>query len=99
MKTKLVAAALLAATAFVSAPVFASGFGPAPYYNPIAGAPASERGPAATTAQGGDTGATSYGGVASGTSQTGSGGLFHKHNTGANSCVGPVSYCNIYFGS
>ena len=39
MKTKLVAAALLAATAFVSAPVFASGFGPAPYYNPIAGEP------------------------------------------------------------
>ncbi|BDC43113.1 hypothetical protein [Paraburkholderia terrae] len=99
MKTKLVAATLLAATAFVSAPVLASGFGPAPYYNPIAGAPASERGPAATMAEGGDTGATSYGGVASGTSQAGSRGLLHKHNTGANSCVGPTSYCNIYFGS
>ncbi|MBP0588538.1 hypothetical protein J8I87_02155 [Paraburkholderia sp. LEh10] len=96
MKTRFVAAALLAATAFVSAPVFASGYGPAPYYNPIAGAPASERGPSATTAQGGDNAATSYGGVTSGTSQAG--GLFRKRSTGANSCVGPVSYCNTYFG-
>jgi hypothetical protein len=96
MKTKLVAAALLAATAFVSAPVFASGFGPAPYYSPEAGAPASQRGPVAQ-AQAGDNAATSYGGGASGTSQAG--GLFHKRSTGADSCVGPVSYCNIYFGS
>ncbi|WP_109477018.1 hypothetical protein [Paraburkholderia sp. C35] len=98
MKTKFVAAAVLAAAAFASAPVFASGFGPAPYYNPVAGAPASQQGPAATTAEGGDVGATSYGGVAAGASQSGSHGLFHKH-TGDNSCVGPVSYCNIYFGS
>ncbi|MEM5366415.1 hypothetical protein V4C53_10255 [Paraburkholderia azotifigens] len=97
MKTRLVAAALLAATAFASAPVFASGFGPAPYYNPEAGAPASQRGPVAQASQAGDNTAHSYGGVASGTSQAG--GLFHKRSTGADSCVGPVSYCNIYFGS
>ena len=98
MKTRLLAAALLAATALVSAPVFASGFGPAPYYNPAVGAPASQQGPSASVAQGGDTGSTSYGGVAAGASQSGSHGLFHKR-TGDNSCVGPVSYCNTYFGS
>jgi hypothetical protein len=97
MKTKLVAAALLAATAFVSAPVFASGFGPAPYYNPEVGAPASQRGPVAQASQAGDSAATSYGGVTSGTSQAG--GLFHKRGAGSDACVGPVSYCNIYFGS
>jgi hypothetical protein len=96
MKSKLVAAALLAATAFVSAPVFASGFGPAPNYNPSAGAPASQHGPDAQTAQAGNAG-TSYGGVATGTSQAS--GLFHKRGAASNACVGPVSYCNIYFGS
>jgi hypothetical protein len=96
MKTKLVAAVLLATTAFVSAPVFASGFGPAPYYNPVAGAPASQRGPDAQNLQAGNA-ATSYGGVAAGTTQAG--GLSHKRGTGANECVGPVSFCNIYFGN
>lgn len=45
----LAAAALVAATAFVSAPAFASGYGPLPSYEPLAGAPASQRGPGSTS--------------------------------------------------
>ncbi|HVE09228.1 MAG TPA: hypothetical protein VNE00_18385 [Paraburkholderia sp.] len=36
----------------------------------------------------------SYGGTTSGSSAAG----FHKH-AASQACVGPVSYCNIYFGS
>lgn len=40
----LAAGALVAATAMLSAPAFASGFGPAASYDPLVGAPASQRG-------------------------------------------------------
>jgi hypothetical protein len=41
---------------------------------------------------------SSYGGVAQGTSATGSK-TTHRHAPMRSSCVGPVSFCNIYFGS
>jgi hypothetical protein len=44
MKTKLIAALLVAASASVAVPAFASGYGPAPFYRPDVGAPASQRG-------------------------------------------------------
>jgi hypothetical protein len=40
MKTKLIAALLVAASATIAAPAFASGYGPAPFYRPGVGAPA-----------------------------------------------------------
>ena len=43
----LAATLLVAATAFLAAPAFASGMGPAPWYDPSAGAPSSQRGPSA----------------------------------------------------
>jgi hypothetical protein len=49
MKTKTIAAVLIAASATIAAPAFASGYGPAPFYNPGIGAPASERGQSAQT--------------------------------------------------
>ena len=49
MKTKLIAALLAAASASLAAPAFASGYGPAPVYNPEVGAPSSQRGPSAQT--------------------------------------------------
>src|SRR5215475_16059764 len=42
MKTKLIAAVLIAASATLAAPAFASGYGPAPHYSPSVGAPASQ---------------------------------------------------------
>jgi hypothetical protein len=76
MKTKLIAALLVAATASVAAPAFASGYGPAPFYRPAVGAPASQRGQSAQTvaverAQEQDA-QTAYGGVAGSASQSGS---------------------------
>ena len=49
MKTKLIAALLVAVSAAVAAPAFASGYGPAPFYRPSVGAPASQRGVSAQT--------------------------------------------------
>jgi hypothetical protein len=49
MKTRLIAAVLIAASAAVAAPAFASGYGPAPFYHPSVGAPASQRGVSAQT--------------------------------------------------
>jgi len=48
MKNTLVTL-IIAATAAVAAPAFASGYGPAPYYNPMVGAPASQRGQSVQT--------------------------------------------------
>ena len=45
----LSAVALAAATAVLSAPAFASGYGPATSYDPSLGAPASQRGVSALT--------------------------------------------------
>jgi hypothetical protein len=44
MKTKLIATLLVATSAAVAAPAFASGYGPAPFYRPNVGAPASQQG-------------------------------------------------------
>nr|WP_242684027.1 hypothetical protein [Paraburkholderia hospita] len=49
MKTKLTAAVLVATSALLAAPAFASGYGPAPFYNAEVGAPSSQRGPSAQT--------------------------------------------------
>jgi len=76
MKSKLIAAVLIAASASIAAPAFASGYGPAPFYNPNVGAPASQQGQNAQTvaaerAQAGNNEA-SYGGVNAASSQAGS---------------------------
>jgi hypothetical protein len=75
MKTKLIAALLVAASASVAAPAFASGYGPAPFYRPNVGAPASQQGQSAQTVaaeraqqQGVD---AAYGGVTGSASQSG----------------------------
>ncbi|TCG06908.1 hypothetical protein BZM27_23105 [Paraburkholderia steynii] len=49
MKTKLIAAVLVATSALLAAPAFASGYGPSPFYNAEVGAPSSQRGPSAQT--------------------------------------------------
>jgi len=49
MSKRLIAAALVAISAAVAAPAFASGFGPAPGYRPDVGAPSSQSGPSAAT--------------------------------------------------
>ena len=77
MNRNLIASVLVVVSAAVTAPAFASsGYGPAPSYNPIAGAPASQRGQSAQTvaveqATYGANG-TAYGGVANVSSETGS---------------------------
>lgn len=66
MKRNLLATLLIAASATLAAPAFASGYGPAPFYRPAVGAPASQQGQSAQTiaaeqnAQGAD--ATAFGG-------------------------------------
>ncbi|MGA7780789.1 MAG: hypothetical protein WCA85_24235 [Paraburkholderia sp.] len=78
MKTKLIAALLVAVSASFAAPAFASGYGPAPFYRPSAGAPVSQRGQSSQTvaAERNDAIGTavtdsSYGGVASSSSESG----------------------------
>jgi hypothetical protein len=77
MNKRFIAAVIIAASAAVAAPVFASsGYGPAPHYNPVAGAPASQRGQSTETirAENANTGADaqSYGGMRDTDSQSGS---------------------------
>ncbi|MFM0200934.1 hypothetical protein PQR53_13795 [Paraburkholderia fungorum] len=77
MKTKLVAALLIAATTAIASPAFASGYGPAPSYRPSVGAPASQRGQSAQTVAAERNDAVgsvndSYGGVVASTSESGS---------------------------
>ncbi|MGA3251471.1 MAG: hypothetical protein ABSD12_25525 [Paraburkholderia sp.] len=75
MKTKFLAAVLIAASATVAAPAFASGYGPAPFYNPNVGAPASQRGQSVQTVaaeEASHSGSNSaYGGVNEQTTQSG----------------------------
>ena len=74
MKTKILAALLVAASATLAAPAFASGYGPAPFYRPTVGAPASQQGQSAQTvaAERANTAAnSSYGGVNEQASQSG----------------------------
>jgi hypothetical protein len=47
MKRTLIASLLIAVSAAAAAPAFASGYGPAPFYRPTAGAPTSQQGPTA----------------------------------------------------
>ena len=77
MNKHFIGAAIIAISAAIAAPAFASsGYGPAPSYNPTVGAPASQRGQsvqtvAAENAQA-NANATSYGGVQDTQSQSGS---------------------------
>jgi hypothetical protein len=77
MNKNLIAALLVATSAALAAPAFASsGYGPAPSYNPSVGAPASQRGQSAQTVAAeqaqANANATSYGGVQDTQSQSGS---------------------------
>jgi hypothetical protein len=49
MKSKLLTVLLVAASTSLAAPAFASGYGPAPFYRPGIGAPASQQGQSAQT--------------------------------------------------
>ncbi|AXL48716.1 hypothetical protein DSC91_000227 [Paraburkholderia caffeinilytica] len=75
MKTRLVVALLIALSASAAAPAFASGYGPAPFYKPSIGAPASQRGQSVQTlaAERDDTTGSqaAYGGAVSGHSEAG----------------------------
>ncbi|HTH61804.1 MAG TPA: hypothetical protein VL689_16820 [Paraburkholderia sp.] len=74
MKTKLIAALLVAGSAAVAAPAFASGYGPAPFYRPDVGAPASQQGISAQTVAAERMQAnqqSAYGGVAGASTQAG----------------------------
>jgi hypothetical protein len=76
MNKHLIAAFLIAASATATGSAFASsGYGPAPHYNPIAGAPASQRGPNSQTISidraGTDHGTRAFGGMSDMTSQSG----------------------------
>jgi hypothetical protein len=73
MKNTLLAALLVAASATLAAPAFASGYGPAPFYRPAVGAPASQQGQNAQTvaAERANADANAYGGVNAPSSQSG----------------------------
>jgi hypothetical protein len=75
MTRTLIAAVLIAASATVAAPAFASGYGPAPYYNPTVGAPTSQQGQNTQTIAADEAqtkaASNSYGGVASVSTQSG----------------------------
>lgn len=47
MKTRFIFALLVASSASLAAPAFASGYGPAPFYRPDVGEPAAQRGQSA----------------------------------------------------
>ena len=77
MNKNLIATLLIATSAALAAPAFASsGYGPAPSYNPTVGAPASQRGQSAQTVAAENAqsaaDAKSYGGVQDTQSQSGS---------------------------
>jgi hypothetical protein len=74
MKTKLIAVLLVAASATIAAPAFASGYGPAPFYRPGVGAPASQQGQSVQTVaaeRAAADGNTAYGGISEASSQSG----------------------------
>jgi hypothetical protein len=81
---KHLVAVIIAASAAIAAPAFASsGYGPAPHYNPIDGAPSSQRGESAMTihAENTNADAQAFGGVADTTARWGS----HVQANGAQS--------------
>lgn len=74
MSRKLIASLLIASSALIAVPAFASsGYGPATHYNPLVGAPASQRGQSAQTiaAEEQAQSNTSYGGVHATRSESG----------------------------
>lgn len=79
MIKQLIVAALVAASATAVSPAFASGYGPAPHYNALSGAPVSQGGLSTLTLHaeqddlvtGADVTAHSYGGMRDMTSQSG----------------------------
>jgi hypothetical protein len=76
MNKTLIASLLVAVSAAFAAPAFASsGYGPAPSYNPLVGAPSSQRGQSAQTIAAesatSNAGTSAYGGVRSTTTQSG----------------------------
>jgi hypothetical protein len=80
MNKHLIGAVIIAISAAVAAPAFASsGYGPAAHYNPIAGAPASQRGQSEQTIHAefasadtdANTARQSFGGVSETRSQSG----------------------------
>jgi hypothetical protein len=76
MKNRLLSAMLLAVSTAISLPAFASGYGPAPFYRPSVGAPASQRGQSAQTvvaerSQSSAQASEAYGGVAAQATQSG----------------------------
>jgi hypothetical protein len=76
MNKTLIASLLVAVSAVFAAPAFASGYGPAPSYRPLVGAPASQRGQSEQTVAAENAAArsnvTGYGGVESTVTQSGS---------------------------
>jgi len=73
MKKNLLASLLIAATASIAVPAFASGYGPAPSYRPSVGAPVSQQGiNTQTIAAQNNADANAYGGARSTVSQSGS---------------------------
>ncbi|MDN7177683.1 hypothetical protein M0D69_06565 [Caballeronia sp. SEWSISQ10-4 2] len=74
MKKNLLASLLIAATASIAVPAFASGYGPAPSYRPQVGAPASQQGMNVQTiaAQNNNADVNAYGGAKTTVSQSGS---------------------------
>jgi hypothetical protein len=76
MNVRHIASLLVAVSAVLATPAFASGYGPAPFQNPLVGAPASQRGQSVQTiaAERGDaaTAQHAYGGVSFGHGESGS---------------------------
>jgi hypothetical protein len=75
MRNKIIASVLVATSFSLATPVFASGYGPAPFYRPADGAPASQRGQSSDTVASESAVADtrgSYGGGATTHSQSGS---------------------------
>ncbi|MDB5833229.1 MAG: hypothetical protein JWR14_3059 [Caballeronia sp.] len=73
MKKNLLASLLIAATASIAVPAFASGYGPAPSYRPSVGAPVSQQGMnTQTIAAQNNAESNSYGGARSSVTQSGS---------------------------
>jgi hypothetical protein len=80
MNKHLIATLIIVASATLTAPAFASGYGPSVHYSPIEGAPTSQRGQSAQTiraeyiAAGANAGTSSdtrsYGGVADSTANS-----------------------------
>jgi hypothetical protein len=72
MNKTLIASLLVAVSAALAAPAFASGgYGPAPSYNPQVGAPASQRGQSVQTIAAENADTSAYGGVRSTATQSG----------------------------